>query len=130
VTSLRARLGISAALVVALVVGLSKYLQTRIVFRAVEAEAIDSAAAVALGVSADLGEHERPPSTEELVDLLADYRKAVPAVQSITVTSDATRPSAVVASSAAAPTLPRWICGPAAAGSRAIASRTARSASA
>ena len=101
--SLRARLGISAALVVALVVGLSTYLQTRIVFRAVEGEAIDSAAAVALGVSADLGEHTTLPSTEELVDLLGDYRKAVPAVQSITVTTGTAGPSAAVASSAAPP---------------------------
>ena len=85
--SLRARLGISAALVVAAVVGLSTYLQARIVARAVEAEALDAAAAIALGVSADLGEHSTTPSTAELVDLLADYRKAVPAVQSITITA-------------------------------------------
>jgi hypothetical protein len=55
VSSLRARLGVSAALVVAAVVGLSTYLQSRIVTRAVEAEALDAAAAIALGVSADLG---------------------------------------------------------------------------
>jgi two-component system NtrC family sensor kinase len=96
VRSLRARLGVSAALVVALVVGLSTYLQARIVARAVEAEALDSAAAIALGVSADLGEHARAPSAAELVDLLGDYRKAVPAVQSITVT--AAFPAAIVAS--------------------------------
>jgi two-component system, NtrC family, sensor kinase len=96
VRSLRARLGVSAALVVAVVVGLSTYLQARIVARAVEAEALDSAAAIALGVSADLGEHTAAPSTAELVDLLGDYRKAVPAVQSITVT--AASPSAIVAS--------------------------------
>jgi signal transduction histidine kinase len=101
VGSLRARLGVSAALVVAAVVGLSTFLQARIVARAVEAEAVDAAAAIALGVAADLGEHETVPSTAELVDLLADYRKAVPAVQSITVT--AVSPAAVVASSDAAP---------------------------
>ena len=57
VSSLRARLGVSTALVIAAVVGLSTYLQARIVARAVEAEALDAAAAIALGVSADLGEH-------------------------------------------------------------------------
>ena len=94
--SLRARLGVSAALVVAAVVGLSTYLQARIVARAVEAEALDAAAAIALGVSADLGEHRTAPSTSDLVDLLADYRKAVPAVQSITITAAA--PATIVAS--------------------------------
>ena len=99
--SLRARLGVSAALVIAAVVGLSTFLQARIVARAVEAEAVDAAAAIALGISADLGEHTTTPSTDELVDLLADYRKAVPAVQSITITAAA--PAAVVASTDATP---------------------------
>ncbi|HET9314345.1 MAG TPA: ATP-binding protein [Vicinamibacteria bacterium] len=94
--SLRARLGVSAALVVAAVVGFSTYLQARIVSKAVEAEALDAAAAIALGVSADLGEHAATPTAAELGDLLADYRKAVPAVQSITVTSAS--PPLVVAS--------------------------------
>jgi signal transduction histidine kinase len=96
VSSLRARLGVSAALVIAGVVGLSTYLQARIVARAVEAEALDAAAAIALGVSADLGEHRTAPSTPDLVDLLGDYRKAVPAVQSITIT--AATPATIVAS--------------------------------
>ncbi|HSD26657.1 MAG TPA: histidine kinase dimerization/phospho-acceptor domain-containing protein, partial [Vicinamibacteria bacterium] len=100
-SSLRARLGVSAALVVAAVVGLSTYLQARIVARAVEAEALDAAAAIALGVSADLGEHATAPSAAELVELLADYRKAVPAVQSITVT--ASSPSAIVATTDTTP---------------------------
>ena len=78
-------------------IGLSTYLQARIVARAVETEALDAAAAIALGVSADLGEHATSPSTADLVDLLADYRKAVPAVQSITVI--AASPAAIVASS-------------------------------
>jgi two-component system, NtrC family, sensor kinase len=78
-------------------VGLSTYLQARIVARAVEAEALDAAAAIALGVSADLGEHTSTPTTADLVDLLADYRKAVPAVQSITVTAAA--PATILASS-------------------------------
>jgi two-component system, NtrC family, sensor kinase len=116
VRSLRARLGVSAALVVAVVVGLSTYLQARIVARAVEAEALDAAAAIALGVSADLGEHTTIPSAGELVELLGDYRKAVPAVQSITVTALA--PAGMVASSdSAAP--PRAL----ALGERAIAER-------
>ncbi len=94
-SSLRARFGISAALVVAAVVGLSTFLQARIVARAVEAEALDAAAAIALGVSADLGEHSTSPSAAELEDLLADYRKAVPAVESVTITAAA--PPAIVA---------------------------------
>ena len=102
VISLRARLGVSTALVIAAVVGVSTYLQARIVARAVEAEALDAAAAIALGVSADLGEHTQPPSTAELVDLLADYRKAVPAVRSITVTL-ASPPAIVAGTDAAAP---------------------------
>ncbi len=101
--SLQARLGISAAVVVALVVGLSTYLQARIVFRAVETEALDAAAAVALGIAADLGEHTKAPSASELVDLLGDYRKAVPAVQSITVTTGLGATGVAVASSEAPP---------------------------
>ncbi len=95
-SSLRARLGVSAALVIAAVIGLSTYLQAHIVARAVEAEALDAAAAIALGVSADLGEHTTTPATAELVELLADYRKAVPAVQSITITG--VHPAGIVAS--------------------------------
>ena len=100
-SSLRARFGISAALVVAVVVGLSTFLNARIVSRALEAEALDAAAAIALGVAADLGEHTTPPSTADLVDLLADYRKAVPAVASVTVT--AASPPAIVATTDATP---------------------------
>jgi len=99
VRSLRARLGISAALVVVVVVGLGTYLQTQIVSRAVEAEALDAAEAVALGVAADLGEHASPPTVQELAELLGDYRKAVPAVQSLAVTASAS----VVASTEADP---------------------------
>jgi signal transduction histidine kinase len=91
---------VSAALVVAAVVGLSTYLQAQIVARAVEAEALDAAAAIALGVSADLGEHRASPATADLVQLLADYRKAVPAVQSITITAG--HPSALIATTDAA----------------------------
>ncbi len=87
----------------AVVVGLSSYLQARIVSRALEAEAMDAAAAVALGVSADLEEHATTPSAAELVQLLADYRKAVPAVQSITVTIGFAGPNLVVVSSDAPP---------------------------
>ena len=85
---------------IAAVVGLSTYLQARIVAKAVEAEELDAAAAIALGVSADLGEHTQAPTTAELVDLLADYRKAVPAVRSITVTAVA--PPLIVAGTDAA----------------------------
>jgi len=102
VSSLRARLGVSTALVIAAVVGLSTYLQARIVAKAVEAEELDAAAAIALGVSADLGEHLQAPTTAELVDLLADYRKAVPAVRSITVTAIAP-PSVVAGTDTAVP---------------------------
>ncbi len=100
-SSLRARFGISAALVVAAVVGLSTFLQARIVSRAVEAEALDAAAAIALGVAADLGEHPAWPSEADLEDLLADYRKVVPAVESMTIT--AASPPAIVASTETTP---------------------------
>jgi two-component system NtrC family sensor kinase len=103
VLSLRARLSLSAALVVAVVVGLTTFLQARIVGRTVEAEAVNGAAAIALGVSADLGEHVSLPTTAELQDLLADYRKAVPAVRSLTVTAAGDEPSAVIASTEAPP---------------------------
>ncbi len=101
-SSLRARFGISAALVVAVVVGLSTFLQARIVSRAVEAEALDAAAAIALGVAADLGEHQAWPSEADLEDLLADYRKVVPAVESVTITA-ASPPAVVVATDEKAP---------------------------
>ena len=69
---------------------------------AVETEALDAAAAIALGVSADLGEQAATPSAAELTGLLGDYRKAVPAVQSITITS-ASPPSVVASTEAVAP---------------------------
>jgi signal transduction histidine kinase len=103
VRSLRGRLVVSAALVVAGVVGLSTYLQWRILARAVEAEAVDAAGAVALGLAADLGEHAALPTAAELVGLLADYRKAVPAVQSITITAGSNGPSVFVASTETPP---------------------------
>jgi signal transduction histidine kinase len=103
VRSLRGRLVVSAALVVAGVVGLSTYLQSRILAQAVEAEAVDAAGAVALGLAADLGEHTALPTAAELVGLLADYRKAVPAVQSITITAGTDGPSVFVASTETPP---------------------------
>jgi two-component system NtrC family sensor kinase len=103
VLSLRARLSLSAALVVAAVVGLTTFLQARIVGRTVEAESVNAAAAIALGVSADLGEHASPPTAADLLDLLADYRKAVPAVRSLTVTAAGAGPGTVIASTEAPP---------------------------
>ncbi len=83
--SLRSRLGLSAALVVAAVVSLTTFVLMRLVGHTLETEALDAAAAIALGVSADLADQPEAPSTAELDELLTDYRKAVPAVRSITV---------------------------------------------
>lgn len=102
-TSLRFRLGLSAALVVAVVVGWTTFLLTRIVGRTVEAEAVDAAAAIALGVSADLGEHQALPTTEDLDGLLGDYRKAVPAVRSISVAAPEAGPGAELTSTEVPP---------------------------
>jgi signal transduction histidine kinase len=83
--SLRTRLSLSAALAIAVVVGGTSYLQDRITARAVEGEALDAAAATALGIAADLTEREAVPTAAELEDMFGQYVNAVPAVRAVTV---------------------------------------------
>jgi signal transduction histidine kinase len=83
--SLRARLLLLAALSTAVVVGGTTYLLERIIEKAVEDEAVEAAAASALGVAAELTEREGLPSQTSLDEILADFTRAVPALRGLTV---------------------------------------------
>ncbi|HEY3121007.1 MAG TPA: ATP-binding protein [Vicinamibacteria bacterium] len=83
--SLRARLLLLAALSTAVVVGGTTYLLESIVEKAVEDEAVEAAAASALGVAAELTEREELPTQSALDDILADFMRAVPALRGLTV---------------------------------------------
>src|SRR5262245_49066707 len=84
--SLRARLGLSVALVVAMIVGATTLVENRIVVGVLETEALNAAAATALGAAAELTERESSPGTAELEEILGDFTRAVPALESLTVT--------------------------------------------
>ena len=86
--SLRARLGLSVALVVSAVVGAATLLENRIVVGAVEAEAMDAAAATALGIAGELSERASFPSEADLDAMLFDFTRAEPALRSLTVTRE------------------------------------------
>jgi two-component system NtrC family sensor kinase len=86
--SLRARLGLSVALVVAAVVGVATWLENRIVVGAVETEAMDAAAATALGIAGELSERGTFPAEADLDAMLFDFTRAEPALRSLTVTRD------------------------------------------
>jgi two-component system, NtrC family, sensor kinase len=90
--SLRARLGLAAAAVVAAVVGVTAVLENRTVGVAVEAEAMEAAAATATGVAGELAERDAFPSEDELDALLSEFTRAEPALESLTVTSAGTAP--------------------------------------
>jgi signal transduction histidine kinase len=83
--SLRARLSWLAGLSAALVIGATTFLESRIIVREVEAEALDAAGATALGVAADIREREPLPDAAELADLQADFTQAVPELTALTV---------------------------------------------
>jgi two-component system NtrC family sensor kinase len=87
--SLRARLGLSAAFVVAVVVGLATLIENRVVLNAVEAEARDAAAATALGIAGELSERPAFPTGTDLDTMLFDFTRVEPALRSITVTNQA-----------------------------------------
>jgi signal transduction histidine kinase len=84
--SLRARLGLSAALIVALVVGAMTLVANRIAVRAVETEAREAAAATAKGIAGELGERSDFPTEADLDAALFDFTRADPALRSLTVT--------------------------------------------
>jgi two-component system, NtrC family, sensor kinase len=86
--SLRARLGLSVALVVAAVVGVATLLENRIVVGVVETEAMDAAAATALGIAGELSERPNSPTEADLDAMLFDFTRAEPALRSLTVTRD------------------------------------------
>jgi len=86
--SLRARLGLAVVLVVVLVVGVATLLENRIVARVVETEAMDGAAATALGVAGELGERASFPTEGELDALLSSFTRAEPSLLSLTVTRE------------------------------------------
>ena len=86
--SLRARLGLSVALVVAVVVGVATLLENRIVVGVVETEAMDAAAATALGIAGELSERPSFPSEADLDAMLFDFTRAEPALRSLTVTRE------------------------------------------
>jgi signal transduction histidine kinase len=83
--SLHARLLVMVALSAALVVGGVTALQRRIVVAAVEDEAVEAAGATALGVAAEITEHDGLPTDADLDEMLADFQRMVPAVRGLTV---------------------------------------------
>jgi two-component system, NtrC family, sensor kinase len=85
-TSLRARLLWMAALSAALVIGATTFLESRIIVREVEGEALDAAGATALGVAAEIREREPLPDASELAELQSDFTQAVPELTALTVT--------------------------------------------
>src|SRR4029453_2420432 len=94
--SLRARLGLSAALVVALVVGTTTLLKDRYVMSATEEEAREASAATAMGVAGELGERGGFPDEADVDALLSDFTRAAPALQSLTVTRAGGGPDSVL----------------------------------
>jgi two-component system, NtrC family, sensor kinase len=102
--SLRARLGLSAAVVVAIVVGVTTLIEYRIVLNAVEAEAKDAAAATALGIAGELSERPATPTTADLDTMLFDFTRVEPALRSITVTGVAGERGSDVITTDEAPT--------------------------
>jgi signal transduction histidine kinase len=103
--SLRARLGLSVAMVVAAVVSVATLLENRIVVSAVETEAMDAAAATALGLAAELSERPSFPTDADLDAMLFDFTRAVPGLRSLTVTQegDAGEPAVVTTDDAPSP---------------------------
>ena len=101
--SLRARLGLSVALVVAAVVGVATLLENRIVVSVVETEAMDAAAATALGIAGELSERPGFPSDADLDAMLFDFTRAVPALRSLTVTREGEPSGPVVVTTDDAP---------------------------
>ena len=101
--SLRARLGLSAAFVVAIVVFLATLIENRIVLNAVEAEAKDAAAATALGIAGELSERPAFPTGTDLDTMLFDFTRVEPALRSITVTGPAGENGPTVISTDEAP---------------------------
>jgi two-component system NtrC family sensor kinase len=83
--SLRARLVWLAALSAAAIVLGTTYLETGVIERTVESEALDAASATALGVAADLTERDALPTPGELEDLRIDFTRAVPTLRALTV---------------------------------------------
>src|SRR4029450_3887471 len=116
--SLRARLGLSAALVVALVVGTTTLLKDRYVMSAIEGgggggglvavvrdgcvmsaieeEAREASAATAMGVAGELGERGGFPDEADVDALLSGFTRAAPALQSLTVTRAGGAPDSVL----------------------------------
>jgi two-component system NtrC family sensor kinase len=84
--SLHARLLLMVALSAIVVVGGVTSLQRRIVVSVVEDEALEAAGATALGVAAEITEHEGLPTAADLEEMLADFQRMVPAVRGLTVT--------------------------------------------
>jgi two-component system NtrC family sensor kinase len=101
--SLRARLGLSAAFVVALVVGVATLIENRIVLNAVEAEAKDAAAATALGIAGELSERPAFPTGTDLDTMLFDFTRVEPSLRSITVTGVAEENGPIVLTTDEAP---------------------------
>jgi signal transduction histidine kinase len=84
--SLRARLVWMAAVGTAVVVGVTSYLEKRVIEGAMESEALEAAGAAALGLAADVADHhDTEPTDADLADLVARYTPAVPTIRALTV---------------------------------------------
>jgi signal transduction histidine kinase len=99
--SLRARLGLAAASLVAAIVGVTTVLENRIVVGAVEAEAMDAAAATATGVAGEIAESASFPDEDALDAMLSEFTRAEPALESLTVVRASGEPRVVTTADAA-----------------------------
>jgi signal transduction histidine kinase len=83
--SLRTRLGLLIALAIALVIGATTYVQSRVVERTLESELVDAARLTALAVADDLQLRNGPFNADEMRAALHEFIDAMPELGSISV---------------------------------------------
>ena len=98
--SLRTKLALLLALAIALVIGVTTYLQSRVFERTVEGELSETARLTALAVADDLELREGPFNAEELTQTLREFVETVPEFGAITVVTLDTGQPIVFASTA------------------------------
>ena len=96
--SLRTRLAVLLALAIALVIGFTTYLQSRVFERTVESEISETARLTAIAVADDLELREGPFTAEELTPTLREFVETAPELGAITVVTLQAGAPAVLAS--------------------------------
>ena len=83
--SLRTRLALFTALTIAVVIGATTYVQSRVVERTLEAELVDAARLTALAVADDLELRSGPYNADEMRAAIQEFIDAMPELGSISV---------------------------------------------